>query len=64
MVGDSKEKVERVMDEHGLHPEIGSYGRSYVARARIPFRPDISITVVLNGHWEVDTIFVSDSQRP
>ena len=64
VVGDSKEKVERVMRDHGLQPEIGSHGRSYTARVWVPLRQDVSIAVVLNGHWEVDMIFIGDSQRP
>jgi hypothetical protein len=63
VVGDSKEKVERVMRGHGLQPEIGSHGRSYTARVWVPLRQDVSITVVLNGHWEVDMIVIVDSQR-
>lgn len=58
--GDPKEKVERVMREYGLQPEIGMDGRSYTAWAWIPLGQDIEVTVVLNGHWEVGMIFVKD----
>ncbi len=63
VAGDSKEKVERVMRDHGLQPDIGSHGRSYTARVWVPLRQDASITVVLNGHWEVDMIFIGESRR-
>lgn len=59
-VGDSKEKVERVMLAHGLQPEIGDGGRAYVAHVWFPFRHDVSVIVVLNGHWEVGLVSIKD----
>jgi hypothetical protein len=55
-VGDTKEKVERVMREHRMRPEVGLDGRSYTARISVPFHDDISVTVILNGHWQVGMI--------
>ena len=55
-VGDSKEKVEQVMRYHRMRPEVSGDGRSYIARISAPFRDDISVIVILNGHWQVGMI--------
>lgn len=59
-VGDSKEKVERVLREQGLQPTITHEGRGYSVQIWFHFRPDVSVLVVLDGHWEVALISIKD----
>jgi hypothetical protein len=59
-VGDSQDKIERVLREHGLQPVVDPGGNSYRAHVWFHFRPDVSVIVVLNGNRQVGRVFIKD----